>query len=215
MAFGHFKRFRMEANLSWPIPPPTLPAGFSFVPWHPSLLERIARTKREGFRDEIDSRVFPCLASQAGCERLMHEITSRASFIPESTWLITRRLPDRSVVDCATVQGVAHGPRLGAIQNLAVAHDFRRLGLGRALVLQALAGFKQARMHWVCLEVTAGNLAAIRLYQRCGFRIVRTLYRTVEEPLGDEAYRTGTVAPASRAEGERREPVGAAGTRPR
>jgi hypothetical protein len=53
------------------------------------------------------------------------------------------------------------------------------------------------------------------LYQRCGFRIVRTLYRTVEEPLDDEAYRAGSVAPASRAEGERREPVGAAGTRPR
>ena len=69
--------------------------------------------------------------------------------------------------------------RLGAIQNLAVTPGHRGRGLGTALLLQALAGFRQAGFVRAWLEVTAQNDGAVRLYHRLGFRRRKTLYKAV------------------------------------
>ena len=41
-------------------------------------------------------------------------------------------------------------------------------------------GFQQVGIRKVALEVTAENKAATRLYERCGFRRIKTLYKPVE-----------------------------------
>ena len=69
---------------------------------------------------------------------------------------------------------------IGAIQNLAVAREHRRRGLGESLVLRALGGFRRAGIGRVTLEVTAQNAAAIRLYRRLGFSAFKTVYKVVE-----------------------------------
>ena len=56
------------------------------------------------------------------------------------------------------------GP-IGAIQNLGVVPAYRGMGLGRALVRQALDGFYQAGLRRAYLEVTAENSAAVQLYR--------------------------------------------------
>ena len=68
--------------------------------------------------------------------------------------------------------------------------EHRGLGLGRALVLQALQGFVQVGMGISVLEVTADNEAAVKLYQTMGFRTIQVLYRdsfTGETMTEDEA----------------------------
>ena len=47
-------------------------------------------------------------------------------------------------------------------------------------MLQALAGFRQAGLTRVYLEVTADNEGAIRLYRRLGFATVKTVFKAVE-----------------------------------
>ena len=69
---------------------------------------------------------------------------------------------------------------MGAIQNLGVVPSYRGLGLGRALIRQALAGFRGAGVTRVYLEVTAENAQAIRLYREAGFRRSKTLYKAVD-----------------------------------
>jgi hypothetical protein len=71
------------------------------------------------------------------------------------------------------------GP-IGAIQNLGVIPTYRGLGLGRALIRQALEGFYQAGLRRAYLEVTADNASAIRLYREVGFRRAKTLYKAVD-----------------------------------
>ena len=68
----------------------------------------------------------------------------------------------------------------GAIQNLGVTPPHRGRGLGRALLLQALHGFRRTSLHRAFLEVTAQNDFALRLYRQVGFRCRKTIYKEVQ-----------------------------------
>ena len=182
-----FRRYRMEARVAEiSLPTPVLPPGYRFVRWRDELVDRHAAVKYESFRGELDSTVFPCLGELSSCRRLMSDIASQPAFVPEATWLVSRRsLPDDLYADCGTIQGLAASSQLGAIQNVGITPDARGLGLGRALVLKALHGFRSVGTRRVYLEVTAENVAAVELYRSVGFRIIRTMYKAgADLPVG-------------------------------
>ena len=170
----YYKRFRMEIDLRAPLPAPSLPDGYAWDAWHPALLKAHAEVKFHCFNDQIDSIVFPSLGSRSGCFLLMQEISRRPGFKPEATWLISG-----ADGPCGTVQGIRDHRGIGAIQNLGVTPPHRGRGLGQALLLQALCGFRRAGLHHAFLEVTAQNDGAIRLYRRLGFRCRKTIYKAV------------------------------------
>jgi ribosomal protein S18 acetylase RimI-like enzyme len=172
---SYFKRFRMELCLDQPPPALGLPDGYSLVPWSDVLLEAHAEALFGSFQLEIDSTVFPSLGDPIGCRCLISEISRKAGFLPAATWLVTG-----PAGPAATVQGVCDRTATGAIQNLGVLPAHRGKGLGEALLLQALHGFRAAGLRHAMLEVTAQNDAAVRLYRRVGFRCRKTLYKAVE-----------------------------------
>ncbi|MCA8986378.1 MAG: GNAT family N-acetyltransferase [Planctomycetaceae bacterium] len=177
MTERYFKRYRMEFDLrESSIPEGPLPEGFEWIPWDPALLEAHAITKAECFAGETDSILFPCLSHVSSCRRLMTDISSQSNFLPEATWLIQHpnQLADQPY--CGTIQGMRRACRLGAVQNVGVTPEYRGLGLGTALVCQALRGYAEAGMHRVYLDVTASNLVAVTLYHKIGFRIRNTSY---------------------------------------
>ena len=174
-SINYYKRYRMEVELAGTPAAPPLPPGYAWQPWHDSLLEPHAAALFHCFQDEIDAGVFPSLGSRDGCRLLMREIRRKAGFLPDATWLLAG--PDGP---CGTVQGVADRHGVGAIQNLGIVRAHRGRGLGRALLLQALHGFRQAGLTRGVLEVTARNEGAVRLYQRAGFRRRKTLYKAVD-----------------------------------
>jgi ribosomal protein S18 acetylase RimI-like enzyme len=171
----YFKRHRMELDLRHPLPPAELPRGFYWLPWEPALLETHARVKFRCFAGETDALVFPSLSHLSGCRELMAAIVTRSGFCPGATWLVSGQ--DGCV---ATVQGLRDSQGYGGIQNLGVVPECRSLGIGRALLLKALAGFTAAGARRTFLEVTAKNEPAVRMYRRLGFRSYKTIYREVE-----------------------------------
>lgn len=171
----YHKRYKMEVALALAAPPPPLPPGYAFVPWDEALLETHGETLYQCFVDELDSQVFPSLGHRAGCRLLMGEIRRKVGFLPQATWLLA--CPGGY---CGTVQGVRERNGMGAIQNLGIVRAHRGRGLGRALLLQALAGFRQVGLTQAMLEVTARNEGAVRLYQHAGFRKRKTLYKAVD-----------------------------------
>ncbi len=181
MSIRYFRRFRMEFDFGkTPLAESRLPEGYRWLPWHRRFLDRHARVKFASFRSEIDSQVFPCLGQFSGCRKLMQDISRQPSFVPEATWLITYRFDDWSdITDCATIQGLSKSLTLGAIQNVGVIPEHRGQGLGRALVLKTLEGFRSSGLGRVYLEVTAENRQAVALYRSVGFRLTRTLYKAV------------------------------------
>jgi ribosomal protein S18 acetylase RimI-like enzyme len=174
----YYKRYRMEMDLIGPLPPvPSLPEGFAWIPWEERLLEAHSDVKFQCFRAELDGVVFPNLSNRTGCERLMREICNRPGFRPQSTWLIAH-----GETYVATVQGIADRIGNGGIQNLGVIPGYRGLGLGSALLLQALHNFRLTGLAKATLEVTAQNEIAIRMYRQAGFRFRKTIYKMTEQP---------------------------------
>lgn len=177
----YVRRFRMEINLlTTRLASPQLSQGYRWVSWHKRLLKTHAQVKHDSFTFEFDSRVFPCLGEYSGCLKLMREISSQRSFLPKATWLIATDNIDEENEYCATIQGLGQPIGLGAIQNVGVTPLHRGAGLGRALVLKSLRGFREAGMKRVYLEVTADNQIAIDLYRSIGFDRVRTLYKPLQ-----------------------------------
>jgi ribosomal protein S18 acetylase RimI-like enzyme len=115
----------------------------------------------------------------------MQEIANKEGFLPQATWLLMHRMPYVGQVDyCGTVQGIVSrerfGGSVGSIQNLGITEEHRGRGLGTRLLLQAMAGFCEADVRRVSLEVTAQNIGAFELYRALGFRRTKTVYKAVE-----------------------------------
>ena len=177
----HYKRLRMELDLSLPLEPPVLPDGYHFVPWRPIVQDRHAQVQWRSFRDDLDGRIFSCLSSLAGCRRLLQNTVHHPQFCNTATWLVAFQ-PEAEwpAVDCGMIQGLARTGSTGAIQNVGVVPEHRGFGLGRALLLQALCGFQNRSARRATLEVTATNQAAVNLYLSLGFEVSRVLYRQAE-----------------------------------
>ena len=180
MSLTYFKRYRMELefdrlqDISI-----SLPQRYELLEWDETLLREHAAAKYLSFRSEMDANVFPCLGQKDCCFRLMREITRRAAFVPEATWLL-RYLPQgKRPEPVGTVQGIEL-EGWGALQNLGVARGHRGGGLGTILLAKAVQGFQAAGLTKMHLEVTSDNTAAVRLYTRLGFRNAQTVFKATE-----------------------------------
>jgi GNAT superfamily N-acetyltransferase len=178
VSISYFKRYKMEVDLAG-LPLPTWPAGFQAVAWRAELLQTHAEVLAQCFQGEVDAVVFPSLGNREGCVGLMTEIVRRRAFIPEATWLALG--PEGP---CGTVQALRERGVIGGIQNIGIVPAWRGRGLGRALLLQALAGMYQSGLGRALLEVTAHNESAIRLYRALGFRRCRVVYKAVPASAG-------------------------------
>lgn len=177
----YFRRFRMEFDFTErTLAEPVLPPGYEFLAWSVDDLDRHSEVNFQSFHEELDALVFPCLQTFEGCQRLMLEIASQRHFLPEATWLVSHRDQNR-LLDCGTIQGMANSKEAGSVQNIGVLPSHRGLGIGRALVLKALHGFKSIGLRRVNLEATAENPVAVELYRSIGFRLIRTTYKQISE----------------------------------
>lgn len=167
----------MEVSLERHFPEPTLPDDFDFVPWSDHELVRHAEVHHACFAEDTDALVFPIFSSPMGTLELMRTIRAHPGFCKAATWLISVLKPGGGRGAVGTVQGVIESGRLGALQNIGVAPEYRGRGLGTALLLRCMAGFRAQGARRVCLEVTAEKVAAMRFYRRFGFRPVRAVYR--------------------------------------
>ncbi|TWT55098.1 putative acetyltransferase [Rubripirellula amarantea] len=186
MGLTYFKRYRMEYDLCEPDEGilgslvSAVPSGYEFVRYSDGVLREHALAKYESFRYELDANVFPCLGRRDGCLRLMKEITSRSSFVPESTWLCRYRDTDiGKLIPVGTIQGLEIDG-WGAIQNVGIDPLHRNRGLGAILLSKAAEGFRSVGLTRMHLEVTVDNSSAIRFYERIGFRRAQVVYKAAD-----------------------------------
>lgn len=81
--------------------------------------------------------------------------------------------------------GLHHVLDVAYITNLAVAPDFRRQGIGKALLTKALETCRSMDISSVTLEVRESNKIAISLYRRFGFSAVGKRINYYRNPIED------------------------------
>ncbi|HMP04052.1 MAG TPA: GNAT family N-acetyltransferase [Gemmatales bacterium] len=170
-----YQRVRMELELRGRQFLPRLADEFFFIPWEESLLAIHAEVHYRAFSDCVDAELFPSFRERSGCYYLMRELRAKPGFLPTATWLVASAAGCCGGIQCADEGGV------GMIQNVGVMPGYRSLGLGRALVEQALASLQAGGYLRGALEATQENERAIILYRRLGFRVISQTPRTVTQ----------------------------------
>jgi ribosomal-protein-alanine N-acetyltransferase len=77
----------------------------------------------------------------------------------------------------------------GHIVSVAVLPQFRRKGIGEALINEAMRGMRLYRAKQCFLEVRMTNTPAIDLYKKLGFDVTRTIHGYYAD--GEDAYIMG------------------------
>ena len=158
---------------------PALPTGFWFVEWSASLIEPHADILHRSFRNDSDGAVFTTFRQYDHCRHLIEMLAGSPHFLPAATLLIAYGDPNDIFEYVAIIQGLKLADDVGAIQNVAVLPEYRRQGIGRAIVLGALQGFQRAGVKRVTLEATSENLTAVNLYHRIGFTTFRVYFKEI------------------------------------
>ena len=115
---------------------------------------------------------------------------SREAFLPElhdpgCRWLAV--LKNGTVIGYAGMRAVLDE---GYISNIAVDPEYRRQGVGQALMEALLAEGRRRELSFLTLEVRVSNSPARRLYARLGFREVGLRPGYYERPKEDAVLMT-------------------------
>jgi GNAT superfamily N-acetyltransferase len=171
------RRLRLELDLATsPLQAVPLPGGFQWGPWRKDRSFAHAAVLFEGFRDQVDSRILPSLATLAGCGEVVDSTARDFRFVPEASWLVLAPSTTSGLESpCGAIQVLAtETSGLARIQNVAVLPDYRGRRIGRALITRALRSCRQLGFQRIQLDVTAANRVAATLYRSLGFRLRRS-----------------------------------------
>jgi [ribosomal protein S18]-alanine N-acetyltransferase len=80
------------------------------------------------------------------------------------------------------------------ILNFAVSVDLRRRGFGTSLLREAVTWGRKSQVEKTFLEVRASNAAALRFYERQGFRVAGSRPRYYTAPVEDALLLTADIA---------------------
>lgn len=167
-------------------PAPAMAAGkaygrFHIEPWNDHHHESAATTIALSYSDHMDSRINDQYRTVAGARRFIYNIVQFpgcGTFFKPGSY-VAFDIATGWLAGLVLVSFV--GDETGHITQLCVTPAARGRGLGYELLRQAVATLRMHGAKRISLTVTAGNVDAIRLYERCGFEEIRRFMAFVWE----------------------------------
>jgi ribosomal protein S18 acetylase RimI-like enzyme len=173
----------MSRGSSIPLPAPAtaIRSRFRFEPWQGHFTHLAGAIIAGAYKGEMDSEINAQYRSPGGARRFLSNIVEFpgcGTFHPAASFL---------AFDGAT--GAAAGMVLssfvaigtGHISQLCVMPEARGAGLGKELLRTSAAALYEHGARRVSLTVTASNSTAISIYEKFGFRGVRTFFAYIWE----------------------------------
>jgi len=149
---------------------PQWPAGIRVRTFEfPAEMEAVYRAEQQIFQDHWGFLPDP---DERGFARWRHHVFEQRPFDP-SLWLLAFE-GQRMVGICLCRPYAEKDPRMGWVASLGVVKEWRRRGLGRALLQHAFREFYRRGLHRVGLSVDSSNLTgATHLYRQAGMQVIR------------------------------------------
>ncbi|MGD0999964.1 MAG: GNAT family N-acetyltransferase [Candidatus Brocadiia bacterium] len=138
------------------VPPPLLPENFSL---------RSCRAGDEAAWLDIIRRGY---GGDWPDDAFQRHMLSEESFRPERLFFAVTET-GRPVATAGALRKLPHGDRTGYLHMLAVLPEFRRCGLGTALLRRCLICFREQGWRDAVLDTEVSRPEAIRLYLAAGF----------------------------------------------
>ena len=161
--------YRMQRDLSEPIPAVDLPGDLALRVYTPDLSADVHAALNEAFRDHWS---FDPVSD----EDWQMFFIERSSFRPDLTYVVMsgHEVAGLSVNCVSPEENARRGRSEGWIEELAVRRPWRKRGVATALLCAAMHAFKAEGLRHAMLGVDTENLSgALRVYERVGFKPVK------------------------------------------
>lgn len=169
MGYGFIRSsYRMQTDLNTPPLRPVWPEGITVRTYDPETdAEAVYRADTESFRDHFG---FVEELYEEGFARFKHFMTGYESFDPTLWFLAVEG--DQIAGICLCRPNSYEDPDLGFVSTLGVKREWRKRGIGLALLHHAFAEFYHRGKRKAGLGVDAENLTgALRLYEKAGMHV--------------------------------------------
>ncbi len=168
------ERLFLELDLAQARWPATIPSshGLNFTSWDWHLELDAAQLIYRAYRGHLDADINDQYQGPARARIYLSNMLRYPScghFSSEATFLLTDPVQGRVLGLVLSSISQSGGDKVGHVSQLCIDPDWRGRGLGRLLLLAALARFTDYNCAAATLSVTAANRGAHQLYQSVGF----------------------------------------------
>ncbi len=172
--FQLFRRQFMLLDLRQPGVAEGPSPGVRLEPWSDRHFEACARLIRLAYTDHVDGEINDQYRSHAGALRFLKNIIllpGCGQFQPAAS-LVLRSPGSDELLGAVLTSAVA--PGVGHTTQICIQPGYQGHGLGRQLMLAAIAALRRLHFTELTLTVTSGNASAVHLYDTLGFRTIKT-----------------------------------------
>jgi GNAT superfamily N-acetyltransferase len=151
-----------------------LSPGLRLEPWQDRAFEPAARLIQLAYADHIDAEINDQYRSEAGGMKFLRNIVllpGCGTFMPEASFVV-RPTGETRLAGMILTSTVAD--RVGHTTQVCVMPGYQGHHIGRQLMERSIEMLRQKGYESLSLTVTTSNRRAVELYERLGFRTIKT-----------------------------------------
>lgn len=151
-----------------------LPAGLRLDRWQDRFLEPCADVVRLAYAGHVDAEINDQYRSREGASKFLKNIIvlPGCGQFEVSASFVARDVMNDKIAGIVLTSIVAKG--VGHTTQLCVLPEYRGRGLGELLMQTSFAALARMRGTELSLTVTSQNQGAVKLYERLGFKTLKT-----------------------------------------
>ena len=151
-----------------------LSPGLRMEPWSDRMFEPAAHLIQLAYADHVDAEINDQYRSESGGMKFLRNIVllpGCGMFLPEASFVVRPTGENRlaGMILTSTVAG-----RVGHTTQICVLPGYQGHHIGRQLMEHSIDVLRQRNYESLSLTVTASNRRAVDLYERLGFRTIKT-----------------------------------------
>jgi ribosomal protein S18 acetylase RimI-like enzyme len=151
-----------------------LSPGLRIEPWTDRAFESAARLIQLAYSNHVDGQINDQYGSEAGSLKFLRNIVllpGCGQFLPEASFLVRPATGDRLI---AMILTSTVAEKVGHTTQVCVMPGHQGSGIGRQLMEHSIQALRRRNYEALSLTVTSVNKRAVELYERLGFRTVKT-----------------------------------------
>ena len=168
------RQFMLLDLPSFPEPSAAASSGMRLDRWHDRFFDPCAKLIYLSYANHVDGEINDQYRSRSGALRFLKNIIllpGCGQFVPSASFVLRQAGGDELIGAVLTSEV---SPGVGHTTQICVLPGYQGHGLGRMLMLTAIETLRTMKFKELTLTVTADNKTAVRLYEKLGFRTIKS-----------------------------------------